>query len=271
MISQPAGISGRGRNDLARVLGSGRRFVTPADVVSSLDVEADTAAKKLARWAEDGWVRRVRRGLYIAVPVEATNPEAWSEDALVVASEVWSPCYFTGWTAARHWALTEQVFRTTVLKTTERVRASPIQLMDHEYLVSHVSQDALAWGLKSDWVAETRLRFADPARTVVDILDTPRLGGGVRHAADVLVAYLDGHDWRQLVEYGDRLGNRAVFKRLGYLVESLDAERADLISACQKRLSSGISALDPDGLSDGHRLMRWGLRVNVNVVREGAS
>ena len=162
---EAAGISGRGRAELAQVLGLGRRFITPTDVVNTLDVDADTAAKKLARWAEDGWVRRVRRGLYIGVPVEAINPAAWSEDALLVASEVWSPCYFTGWTAAHHWALTEQVFRTTVLKTTERVRTSPVRLLDHEYMVSHISEHAFTWGLRTEWVADTRLRFADPART----------------------------------------------------------------------------------------------------------
>jgi predicted transcriptional regulator of viral defense system len=268
---EPAGITGRGRAELAQVLGLGRRFITPNDVVSALDVDAAAAAKKLARWAEDGWARRVRRGLYIPVPVEATNPAAWSEDALLVASEVWSPCYFTGWTAAHRWALTEQVFRTTVLKTTERVRTSSVRLLDHEYMVSHVSEDALTWGLKTEWVADTRLRFADPARTVVDILDAPRLGGGIRHGAEVLVTFLDDHDWRQLVEYGDRLGNRAAFKRLGYLVESLGVGHEDLVASCQKRVSSGISALDPDGPPGGRRLMRWGLRINVRVIGEGAS
>src|SRR5271154_5106106 len=109
MMSQAAGISGRGRAGVAPLLGSGRRFVTPTDVVGALGVDADTAAKKLSRWAEDGWVRRVRRGLYIGVPVDATNPAAWSEDALIVATAVWAPCYFTGWTSANHWALTDQV------------------------------------------------------------------------------------------------------------------------------------------------------------------
>jgi predicted transcriptional regulator of viral defense system len=270
-MQEPAGITGRGRVELAQVLGFGRRFITPADVVSALDVDAATAAKKLARWAEDGWVRRVRRGLYIGVPVEAINPAAWSEDALVVAAEVWSPCYFTGWTAAHHWALTEQVFRTTVLKTAERVRTSPVQLLDHEYIVSHVSPDALAWGLKTEWVGDTRLRFADPARTVVDILDAPRLGGGIRHGAEVLLTFLDDHDWRQVVDYGDRLGNRAVFKRLGYLAESLGIGDEDLVSACREQVSAGISALDPDGPPGGRRVMRWGLRVNVTVTRDGAS
>ena len=194
MMSQAAGISGRGRAELATLLGAGRRFVTPTDVVGALGVDPDAAAKKLSRWAEEGWVRRVRRGLYIGVPVDAANPSAWSEDALLVAAEVWRPCYFTGWTAAHHWALTEQIFRTTVLKTSERVRAATVKLLDHDYLVGHIEPDLLTWGLKTEWRDGVRLRFADPARTVVDILDRPRLGGGIRHGAEILEAYLDEHD-----------------------------------------------------------------------------
>jgi predicted transcriptional regulator of viral defense system len=271
VIVEGGGISGRGRAELAQVLASGRRFVTPTDVVEALGGDADTAAKKLARWAADGWVRRVRRGLYIGVPVDATNPAAWSEDALVVATTVWSPCYFTGWTAASQWGLTEQVFRTIVLKTSARVRKSSVQLLDHDYLVHHVPADVLAWGVKTEWHGNVKLRFADPARTVVDILDMPRIGGGIRHGAEVITAYIDDHDPSLLIEYGDRLGNRAVFKRLGYVVEALGIDNPALVASCLERVSAGISALDPDGPPGGRQVMRWGLRVNVTVVREGAS
>lgn len=268
MSSASAGISGKGRAELTAVLGAGGRFITPADVGSALGLDPAAAAKRLARWAADGWVRRVRRGLYIGVPVDAANPAAWSDDALVVASAVWSPCYFTGWTAANHWGLTEQTFRTTVLKTTSRVRASTITLLDHNYVVGHTASEALSWGLQSEWRQETRIRFADPARTVIDILDDPSLGGGIRHGAEILGAYLDDHDPATLVDYGDRLGNRTVFKRLGYLVEALALDEPELMSACRDRLPEGVSALDPNGPGGGRGAMRWRLRVNVEVRPE---
>lgn len=267
-MSMGAGIGPTGRAELTTILGSGRRFVTPADVVEALGVDADTAAKKLSRWAADGWLRRARRGLYIPVPVDATNPATWSEDALIVAAAVWSPCYFTGWTAADHWALTDQVFRTTVLKTTKRVRASSVQLLDHDYLVTHASSAAMGWGMKTDWRGEVKLHIADPARTVIDIVDSPRLGGGIRHGAEILATYLDDHDAMTLIDYGDRLGNRTVFKRLGYIVEILAPDRGDLIDACRARVSAGISPLDPDGPPGGHRVSTWGLRVNVQLAPE---
>lgn len=267
MISRPAGISSGGRADLAAVLGRGRRFVTTRDVVAALGIDSQAATRKLSRWAAEGWLRRVRRNLYIPVPVDATNPAAWSEEALVVATAVWPESYFTGWTSANYWSLSDQLFRTTVLKTAGRVRSSSVRILDHEYLVTHVSEVALTWGIKSEWHDDVRLRIADPARTVIDILDAPRLGGGIRHGAEILSAYLDEHDPSVLVNYGDRLGNLAVFKRLGYIVETLGGD-AQLVSASRDRISSGISLLDPDGPRGGRTISRWSLRINVAIAQE---
>lgn len=264
-----AGISALGRSELTRVLG-GHRFVSTQGVAEVLEIDADAAAKKLSRWAEYGWLRRVRRGLYIGVPVDAADPAGWSEDPLVVAAEVW-PGYFTGWTAAGEWSLTDQVFRTTVLKTTARVRASSVRLLDHEYLITKVDAADLGWGMKSQWRADVKLQFADPARTVIDIFDAPKLGGGMRHGAEILAAYLESHDPSVLLEYGARLGNGAVFKRLGYCVEALGLNASDLAEACHERVSAGISLLDPDGPTGGRVVTRWNLRVNVTIEPENQS
>lgn len=270
-MSTALGIGARGRAELGAVLRSGRRFVRPADVVKELSLDSQAAAKKLSRWTDEGWLRRARRGLYIPVPLDVRNPETWAEDPLLVAEAVWSPCYFAGWTAASHWALTEQTFRTTVVKTSGRVRKSIIHLLDHEYLVTHIPSKEMEWGLKTEWREEVRLKFAGPARTVIDILDDPRLGGGIRQAAEILGAFLREHDANALIEDGDRLGNRAVFKRLGYLVEVIRPEESRLISACRERVSAGISVLDPGGPTSGRRLTKWGLLVNTRVRLENPS
>ena len=263
MSTDSGGISGVGRAELSAVVGD-RRFVSPEIAAHALGVDAKLAARKLAHWTEQGWLRRVRRGLYIAVPVEAPA-RSWSQDALVLAGAVWSPCYFSGFTAAHHWGLTEQVFRTTIVKTTQRVRASTASLLDAEYLLMHATEDALEWGVETVWQEEVRLLFADPARTVVEILDAPRIGGGIRHAAEILGAYLYDHEGERLVGYALRLGNRAVLKRLGYLLESQGWGDPELIAACRAELSSGISLLDPDGPRTGPRVPGWRLRANVAV------
>jgi predicted transcriptional regulator of viral defense system len=75
--------------------------------------------------------------------------------------------------------------------------------------------------------------MADPARTVVDVLDDPRLSGGIRLATEILAAYLQEGPPATLIEYAERLGNRTVFKRLGYLGEVLGAD-PDLLASCEQ-------------------------------------
>lgn len=264
-MSSVGGISGTSRGELALVLAGGRRVVSPEDVATALTIDRTTAAKKLARWCEQGWVRRARRGLYVPVPVDVVDPASWSEDAWVLADAVWTPCYFTGWTAANHWSLTEQVFRTTVLKTNRRVRTSKDRLLDNDFLVSHVHADLMTWGLAPVWRGDRRLLVADRARTVIDALDDTSLIGGARHAAEVVATYLSEHPWSTLIDYGDRLGNSAVFKRLGYIAERGRLVPDDLVAQCASRIAAGVSLLDVNGPRSGLRDPAWGLRINATV------
>jgi predicted transcriptional regulator of viral defense system len=129
----------------------------------------------------------------------------------------------------------------------------------------------MAWGLASVWYEEIRLRLADPARTVVDCFDSPRLGGGIRHSADILRAYLAEHDGGALIEYGDLLGNGAVFKRLGFILDTGPIEMPVLRRACLDRLSTGIALLDPQGGDEGDRDPTWRLRINARVTTDNPS
>lgn len=106
-----------------------------------------------------------------------------------------------------------------MLKSSARIRESRPNLLDHGYVVVHADPEALTWGLVSEWNDGERLQFATAARTVVDVMDDPQLGGGMRHSAEVLASFLEEHDSALLIDAADRLGNGAVFKRLGYLAE----------------------------------------------------
>ena len=132
-----------GRAELAKLVGHGRHALTVDEAETALELSAEVVAQKLARWADLGWLRRVRRGLYIPVFLEAERPGSWSEDPVFLADLVWGPCYFTGWTAASHWGLTEQIFRTTVLKPTQRIRSTIQHLLDHDYIVGHAAPEAI--------------------------------------------------------------------------------------------------------------------------------
>ena len=121
------GISGAGRAELTAVAAR-RRFITPDDVAAELGVDREVAARNSRIGRTGVAASGAARPLYPGA--RRGPPRSWSQDALVVATAVWSPCYFSGWTAASHWGLTEQVFRTTVVKHRTRVapRRAPARL-----------------------------------------------------------------------------------------------------------------------------------------------
>ncbi len=103
------------------------------------------------------------------------------------------------------------------------------------------------FGFKPVWRGKAKVNVADPTRTILDMLDTPALGGGIRSALDMLKAYLASkyRDPQLLIRYADQLGNKAVFKRLGYLATTFFPNETELIAECRKRLSAGNAKLDP--------------------------
>jgi predicted transcriptional regulator of viral defense system len=266
----PAGISQRNRRYVERLHREASAAFDIETAAHVLELDRSATARLLGYLARRGWLARARRGLYVAVPLDARQSGEWVEDSWVVANLAFSPCYIGGWSACEHWDLTEQVFRTLLVMTARKVHDRDVTLQGMPIRLT-VRPTEKHFGTVSVWRGQTQVAVSDPSRTAVDILDDPRLGGGMRTVADVIHEYMTSahRDDGLLVEYGDRLGNRGVFKRLGYLLEQSQAKAPDLIAACLERRSEGLVALDPSVSLRGRILRRWGLRVNVILRPEG--
>jgi predicted transcriptional regulator of viral defense system len=162
--------------------------------------------------------------------------------------------------------LTEQIFRSIVVITSASIRRRERRIQDTVFVLKFLREE-MHFGTRSVWRIQTRVRVSDPSRTVVDILDDPEIGGGIRHCADVVAAYFESEyrSDKELLEYIERRGNRTVFKRLGYLIEVLDIDAPDVIGCCRTGQSKGISPLDPTVAGRGRIVKRWNLRVNVTI------
>lgn len=266
LVTYYGGIGRANRELLAVLHQSFRTPFTVAEAASALGIDVDAARDLLGYLSRRGWLARVRQGLYVAVPLDASTPGEWVEDPWIVASKAFGPCYIGGWSAAEHWDLTEQVFRDVVVVTTKETRRREHVLQGMPFVVTHRSLDKL-FGLRTAWRRDVRVDISDPSRTLVDILDDPSIGGGIRHVASVVQEYLgsEHRDDGQLVAYGDRLGNRSVFKRLGWIGEVIGLD-GPLLKACAERRSSGLTKLDPTVDAPGRIVRRWGLRVNVELA-----
>ena len=242
-----AGLGKLSRAQLAALLRQSTGTLSPEMAARVLALSRTEAAKLLSRWAAKGWLQRVRRGLYISVPLESERADSAPEDAWVIAEAAFAPCYICGWSAAEHWGLTEQVFRIVLVSTTRRPRERDIRMGGIGFRLRTVNDKAF-FGLKTIWRGRARVKVSDPSRTIIDLLSDPSLGGGVRSCADMLQNYLAAKEMRDiklLMSYAQTLGVGAVFKRLGFLLERYAPEEQQAIAQCAQSLTQGYTKLDP--------------------------
>lgn len=265
-MSAMGGLSERNR---AVVMRFNQVFKGPfgvADAAAALGVEHGRAARVLRHLASQGWLARVRRGLYTTVPLDADSPHEWRVDPWVIAARAVGAGYVGGWTALHHWDLTDQIFSTTAFLTTRAVAHRERSIGNARLELRHVPEEAV-FGTRRVWREGTPVDVSDPEKSLVDCLDDPSIGGGTRHVTEALVVYasLPTVRWNVMVEYGDRLGNRTVFKRLGLIAETLELADRDLLDLCRQRVSAGVGRLDPARPATGPIVSRWGLRRNVGL------
>ena len=248
------------RERLAAVLSQTGRLIRAEDVMTILAMDRKSAAKTLARWYAQKRLQRVGHGLYTAIPLDARATGQVLEDPWILVPSLFDPAYIGGWTAAEHWDLTEQLFRDILVFTTKAVRVRKRNVHGITFLLRHIQPDAL-FGTRNIWRGQIKVQVSDVHRTIIDMFADPSVGGGIRHVADCFAAYFQHKDANPetLIQYAEKLGNGAVFKRMGFLAETIP-DQTVLTDACRQRLTQGNAKLDP-GLECPRLVRAWRLWI----------
>lgn len=257
------------KETLRRLARSSRAgLVTTERSAELLGVEPKVASLTLGRLVRRGWLARVRRGLYLILPLEAGREGTAIEDPWVLAQELYSPCYIGGWTAAEHWGLTEQFFRATFVVTSANIRRSREIFVGAEFHLTRGTHEHVAQ-VGQVWRGGERIAVSDRERTIADALANPSWVGGVRHLVEILRTYRESKEWdpKHLIERLEEIGSGASFKRLGFLAETV-LESDHLVDKALARRTSGVVKLDPAIAKRGPINTRWGLSVNVPIERD---
>jgi predicted transcriptional regulator of viral defense system len=251
----------RGRLQLAQVLRASGDLVRVYDAEAVLKISRVEAAKRLSRWTAQGWLHRVGSGLYVPVAIDMLGAKQVIDDPWILVPTLFAPCYVGGRTAAEHWDLTEQLFKDIVVVTGQSLRRTRQLRHGTQFTLKHVSRADNLFGTKTVWRLHSRVLVSDVHRTIIDMLDDPSLGGGIQHVADCFYAYLTrtDRDDDSLLTYAERLGNGAIFKRLGFLSERME-NSGSLTDACIARLTTGVARLDP-ALECPVSMPRWRLQI----------
>lgn len=230
------------------------------DASKIFGLEPSEAAKVLARWTKQGWLRRIERGVYVAAEIDSLGSALVLDDPWILVPALFSPGYIGGRSAAMHWDLTEQIFNDVFVVSSTRKRQKEQRKHGITFTLRHIDRDKI-FGTRKIWRGRTQIEISDPHRTIVDMMNDPTVGGGIQMVRDCFAEYMKRADcnFDTLIEYADRLGNGAVFKRMGYLAEQLTAP-GWFIEACFEKRTTGNIKLDPK-LNSDHLISRWRLWV----------
>ena len=258
------GIETKTRELLARIVRQSKSTVTVEEAATVLKLPRLQVAKLMARWAEQGWLFRIRRGLYAPVPLQAKTTSTAAEDPWIIANSIFRPCYIGGWSAVEHWGLTEQIFKTIIVLTTRSIGQRKIKLQANEFWIKKIAPSRF-FGMKVVWRDRVQIQISDPTKTIVDLLDDPVVGGGARMVSEIFNNYLlsTNKNLEQLLDYADRMKNGAIYKRLGFFLERGQKIGDPVLSKLQKRLTAGNAKLDPS-MQCNRLVSRWRLWVPEN-------
>ena len=259
-----SGISEKNRKLLDNLNRTQKGPFSSKEASKSLGLPAKNVGILLTYFVTKGWLSRVMRGLYITVPLGTINPKKHRENPLVVANRVFAPCYIGGWSAAEHWEFTDQIFNSIVVFTLRRYRNKKLQIQGADYVLKFINKKYFGQ-TKQIWIDNIKIQISDPIQTIVDILDDSSIGGGMRNVADMVQEYFKSQyrNDDEIVKYINHRSNRAIYKRLGYLIEALSIDASKLKDVCSKNISAGFSLLDNAIQSRGSFNSKWNLRINV--------
>jgi predicted transcriptional regulator of viral defense system len=141
-------------------------------------------------------------------------------------------------------------------------RQIEIENVPVDFFIKYIPEELL-FGTKIIWRGNTKIHISDPYKTLLDCIDNLQLGAGLQHIMDCLLVFKQVFNKRSdldtLLNYAIQIDNGALFKKLGYLAETLEFEHS-FIDECHKRLTSGYATLDKH--AQHNRLVtRWKLWV----------
>ena len=138
-------------------------IITADDVLIQRQCSRETANQILNRLTKKGWLQRIKRGNYSIVPISSLSATPIVEESWSLATQVFSPAYISGWSAAEHWDLTEQIFNNISLVTQKRQRKS-VQKIGGIKCRVWVKKSNHFFGLKTIWFGSNQVQIADPHR-----------------------------------------------------------------------------------------------------------
>lgn len=247
---------------IATIGAGGLRVFTAAEAGKLLATDARTIAKLVHRLVRKRKLLRIEKGKYLLIPPEAWSAGTYTEEGIIIASQLVKPYYLSYWTALSFYGWTEQPSKTIFIATTKLKRPLLVQGTSFKFVRLRPGR---FFGYSDQWVGNQKVAVAEKEKAIIDCLDQPRYAGEITEVAKGLWNSRQEIDFYRLVAYAERMNNAAILKRLGYLMDTLGMLQPKIKKELKKRINSTLIILDPSQAKIGMSVNKeWSVRVNVD-------
>ena len=234
-----------------------KRWLTIADIRKEV---GDTAAAKVASaLVRKGALERLKPGLYLLHPFRLLKRgSAMSAPAALEVLLHAEPHYLGGLWAFMQNGLTEQQYVSTLDAFVARPRRGA-RVPGAKVTFHVVPSAALHVGIANAVVEGMRVPISDPERTLVDLLELPRLAGGLLGALQLFQRGLPRVRAARVAEYASRIARTSTCQRIGLLLDRAGAP-PPVLRRLSKRTGGTRSLIS---LQPGRRTGRVNTRWNI--------
>ncbi len=244
---------------LSSLASRGITVFTVNDIRDILGENDESVRLLLHRLNQKGWARRIERGKYLLLPLEAGPGLQWAEHEYIVASLLVSPYYIAYASALQHYGYTDRVSDALYVATTKQKR--PVIVDGIEYRFVKLAKRKFFGYTKIELLGHG-VNMAEKEKAIVDGFDRPDLVGGILEPAKGLWFGREEIDMDKLVDYSVELGNGVASRRLGFWLEKLGLMKGTKLERL-RGVGHSYAKLDPAGPKEGERDSKWRLIVNI--------
>ncbi len=237
---------------------------THADVERITELPSASARSLIRHAVHRGIVSRLQPGLFVLVPPELGRATEFAGNPYAVARHLAAGAeYFISHASAMelHGMVTQPQF-VIFTSTTKRLRNRTIHGTEFRFVFTRREN---VFGVTTHWISkQDSVKVSDIERTVIDGLHLPAYCGGVTEVAKGLWMRKNDVKPERLIEYAQRMGNGAVVRRVGYLLELYKLATPEELERVRRSLSATYAVLDPMLPAEGAYVSGWRLRLNVS-------
>lgn len=259
------GISYRSSELLDGLINRKKEFFTLKEALEILsDRDNTTVRKLLSDMTKRGVIMRIKEGLYHRIPYEQ-KPDQYVPNWHLTAEAMVKPKeYYVGFYSALdiHGLITQPSMVEQVI-THEQVKPKVQQVKNVRFEFITLSEKRF-FGYKKHWIDDFhKVNCSDLEKTFLDCLYKPDYAGGITEITKALYKSREKLQPTRFQEYLEKFNTQVVYKRLGFIISTLELY-PELQKFITGKISSSYAPLDPSLEKHGNYSSKWGIIDNID-------